>query len=121
MNIGNKIRERRIALGITQEELAIKMGYKSRSSINKIENDTNDIPQSKVVEFANALDTTPAYLMGWTETPEDKDSELQEYLEELKNRDEMKMLFSLAKGATKEDVMKAVKIIEALQKDDLFE
>ena len=46
------------------------------------------------------------------------DIELQEYLEELKNRSEMRMLFSLAKGATKEDVMQAVKIIEALKKDD---
>lgn len=46
------------------------------------------------------------------------DIELQEYLEELKNRSEMRMLFSLAKGATKEDVMQAVKIIEALQKGD---
>ena len=46
------------------------------------------------------------------------DIELQEYLEELKSRSEMRMLFSLAKGATKEDVMQAVKIIEALQKDD---
>ncbi len=46
------------------------------------------------------------------------DIELQEYLEELKNRNEMRMLFSLAKGATKEDVMKAVKIIEALKKDE---
>ena len=47
-----------------------------------------------------------------------EDIELQEYLEELKNRSEMRMLFSLAKGATKEDVMQAVKIIEALQKDN---
>lgn len=46
------------------------------------------------------------------------DIELQEYLEELKNRSEMRMLFSLAKSATKEDVLQAVKIIEALQKDD---
>ena len=42
--------------------------------------------------------------------------ELEEYLEELKNRPEMRMLFKLAKGATKEDVEQAVKIIEALQK-----
>lgn len=48
----------------------------------------------------------------------DLSSELQEYLEELKNRSEMRMLFSLAKGATKEDVMQAVKIIEALKKDE---
>lgn len=46
------------------------------------------------------------------------DISLQSYLEELKNREEMRMLFSLAKGATKEDVMQAVKIIEALKKDD---
>lgn len=46
------------------------------------------------------------------------DIELQEYLEELKNRSEMRMLFSLAKDATKEDVEKAVKIIEALKEDD---
>jgi repressor LexA len=45
------------------------------------------------------------------------DIELQMYLEELKNREEMRILFSLAKNATKEDVMQAVKIIEALRKD----
>lgn len=45
------------------------------------------------------------------------DIELQEYLEELKNRSEMRILFSVAKNATKEDVMQAVKIIEALKKD----
>ena len=42
------------------------------------------------------------------------DPELTAYLEELKNRKEMRMLFSLAAGATKEDVEKSVKIIEAL-------
>ena len=45
------------------------------------------------------------------------DIELQEYLEELKNRSEMRILFSVAKNATKEDVMQAVRIIEALKKD----
>nr|DAD68615.1 MAG TPA: repressor protein CI [Siphoviridae sp. ctABi4] len=46
------------------------------------------------------------------------DIELQKYLEELKNRSELRMLFSLTKGATKEDVKKAVRIIEALKKDE---
>ena len=46
------------------------------------------------------------------------DPELTEYLEELKNRDEMRMLFKLAKNATKADVMRAVAIIEALRKED---
>ena len=51
-NIGKRICARRKELGMTQEELAKRMGYKSKSTINKIENGTNDIPQSKVVKFA---------------------------------------------------------------------
>lgn len=60
-----RIRERRRELGYSQEYLAKKLGYKSRSSINKIEKGLADIPQSKIQKFADALHTTPAYLMGW--------------------------------------------------------
>lgn len=65
--VGENILRRRKELELTQEELAIKMGYKSKSSINKIELGLNDIPQSKIAQFAIALRTTPAYLMGWEE------------------------------------------------------
>lgn len=65
--VGKKIMERRKELGWTQEELAKKMGYKSKSTINKIELGVNDIPQSKVIKFATVLSTTPAYIMGWQE------------------------------------------------------
>lgn len=65
--IGKRIRSRREQLGMTQEELASRLGYKSKTTIAKIENGTNDIVQSKVTEFAKVLDTTPAYLMGWTQ------------------------------------------------------
>ena len=68
MDIYQRIRKRREELGMSQDDLAHKMGYKSRSSINKIEMGLNDISQSKVVAFAEALDTTPAYLMGWEVT-----------------------------------------------------
>ena len=68
MDIYQRIRNRREELGMSQDDLAQKMGYKSRSSINKIEMGLNDISQSKVVAFAEALDTTPAYLMGWEVT-----------------------------------------------------
>lgn len=62
--IYKRIRERRIELGLTVEELAQRMGYKDKSSISKIENGKADIPQSKVVAFAKALNTTTAYLIG---------------------------------------------------------
>ena len=65
--VGKNIARRRKALGITQEELAKKMGYKSKSTINKIELGINDVVQSKVVKFAEVLETTPSVLMGWQE------------------------------------------------------
>lgn len=67
LELYKRIRQRREQLGLSQEELAQKMGYKSRSSINKIETGENDIPQSKIVAFARALNTSPSYLMGWEE------------------------------------------------------
>jgi transcriptional regulator with XRE-family HTH domain len=65
--VGDRILFMRKQLGLTQEELAKKMGYKSKSTINKIELGINDIPQSKIFQFAEVLDTTPAFLMGWDE------------------------------------------------------
>lgn len=64
MELYKRIRSRREELGMSQEELAQKLGYKSRSSINKIEMGENDIPQSKIRAFAQALETTPVYLLG---------------------------------------------------------
>lgn len=63
--VGENIFRMRKQLNWTQEELALKMGYKSKSTINKIEMGINDIPQSKIVQFAEVLGTTPAHLMGW--------------------------------------------------------
>ena len=72
--IGNKIKEQRLALGWTQEELAERMGYKSKSTINKIELDINDIPLSKVQEFARVFNVSPSYLMGWSEQEQEQNS-----------------------------------------------
>ena len=72
-NIGKRIKARREELGMTQAELAKRLGYKSKTTIAKIESGVNDIVQSKVVSFAEALNTTPAYLMGWEE-PESQSS-----------------------------------------------
>ena len=63
-DIYERIKSRREELGLTTEELAQRMGYKTRSSITKIETGKADIPQSKVKAFARALHTTTAYLMG---------------------------------------------------------
>lgn len=65
MELHKIIRSRRIALKMTQQELAQKLGYKSTSTIAKIESGENDIPQAKLAAFAEALNTTTADLMGF--------------------------------------------------------
>ena len=59
-DLSTRVRLRREQLGLSQEELARRMGYRSRSSITKLEKGINDLPQSKVEELAPALEATPA-------------------------------------------------------------
>lgn len=67
MTIGERIKKKREELKLSQEQLAEIMGYKSKTSIHKAEQGITDLPQSKIIEFARALKTTPSYLMGWEE------------------------------------------------------
>ena len=69
MTIGERIKHRREELGLSQEELAHKLGYKSRSSINKIELDSRQRAQKHIKAIADALNTTPSYIMGWDNEP----------------------------------------------------
>jgi len=62
--IYKRIKQRREELGLSQDELAIRLGYKNRSSIHKIEMGVNDIPQSKIRDFARALNTDELFLLG---------------------------------------------------------
>ena len=118
-DIGKKIRQKREELGYTQEELANKLGYKSKTTIAKIESGANDIVQSKVVEFAKALNTTPAFLMGWEDDADDKqayylDSDTAAMAEEYHKRPEMKILFDASRKATKEDIEQVANILKKM-------
>lgn len=81
MKIGDRIRYRREELEMSQDELARRLGYKSRSSVNKIEKDASGLPQSKIVAIAKALRTTPAYIMGWEEEQKNKPTDIGELTE----------------------------------------
>lgn len=123
-DIGKRIKNRRKELGITQEELAQKLGYKNKSTIAKIENGTNDIVQSKVVEFAKALDTTVAALMGWDDTePEQEqhyylDDDAREMAEFMFTNPEYKVLFDASRKVKKEDIEFVRQMIERMTGGD---
>lgn len=80
--IGNRILALRKQANLTQQELANKVGYKSKSAINKIELGLRDISQSKIILFANALNVNPAELLG-LETQNQDESELITLIEQL--------------------------------------
>lgn len=65
--IGARIKELRERNNLTQQELAHKLQYKSRSTINKIELGINEIHPTKIRTFAYVLNTTPQYILGWTD------------------------------------------------------
>ena len=72
--MGDRIRKARLEKGLSQSELAELLGYKSRSSINKIEVEGRDIPRGSIVKFAQVLGVTPSYLMGWEEETSEPDA-----------------------------------------------
>ncbi len=125
-DIGRRIKERREELKMTQQELADRLGYRNKSSIAKIETGTNDIVQSKVVEFAKVLDTTVADLMGWTVAEEAANAVstlATKALKESKKGVSIKVLGRVAAGVpieAVEDIIDTEEITEELAKTGEF-
>lgn len=67
MKIGDRIKQRRLELGLSVDELAEKLN-KNRATIYRYEsNDIENFPTTVLEPLAKELKTTPAYLMGWEE------------------------------------------------------
>ena len=108
--VGERIFIARKQLGLTQEDLAKRMGYKSKSTINKIELGINDIPQSKIVMFAKVLGTTPAYLMGWEENINNEKKASQDKIELTEGEKGLLELFNLVPEDQQQLVLDMIKI-----------
>ena len=116
----DRIKSRRTELGLTVEELAHKMGYKDKSSISKIENGKADIPQSKIAAFADALQTTPAYLMGWEEQPEPKKPTIPPGFEPMQKMKKIPLIGAIACGepiTAEQNIEKMVDVPENIRCD----
>lgn len=78
MTVGERIKQKREEKGLSQEDLAIKMGFKDRSSISKIEKYSDkNITVETVQKAAEALGCSPLELMGWN-TDETKQQKIRE-------------------------------------------
>ena len=136
-NVGDRIRTRREELGLTQSDLAKKLGYKSKTSITKIETGAHNLTQSKIKAIADALDTTPAYIMGWDEdaqlykklysktdsiesAPEGyyTNPETAEIAQEIFDDPDLRTLFHVARNASPEQLKLAKEMLEMMKKNE---
>lgn len=107
MTIGERIRARRNELMMSQRDLCEKMGYSNHSTIGKIETNKVDIPQSRIVQFAEVLGVSVAYLMGWDEEMKKSAPNEGSGLSDAK----MKLL-ALAENCSEEDAERLLKVME---------
>ena len=113
-----KIREIRKRCGLTQKELAEGIGS-SESAISQYENGKRQPDYETLLKISDYFGVSVDYLLGGEEINHShEDPELDAILEQLKNRSEMRMLFNLATNASKEDVLQAVRIIEAIRQKE---
>lgn len=110
MGMAKRIKERRTALGLTQEELATKLGLQ-KSAIAKYENGrVENIKRSVIQKMAEILECSPAYLMGWDESAADQqtpyyyDEETAKAAQEIFENKELRMLFDATRDADAEDL-----------------
>ena len=109
-HFSHKLIELRRQQGLSQQQLAEATGL-SRSAIGMYETGRRE-PDMDTLRLLS--DFFKADMNTLVSPPSDETAELNELLETLRGREDMRMLFKLAKNATPEDVRKAVKIIEAL-------
>lgn len=106
MTIGKRIKEKREELKLSQRDLAKKMNYTNHSTIGKIERGQVDVSQTRIVQFAEVLGTSVAYLMGWEETKKsatNNDSGLSEAKQQL---------LALAENCTEEEASRLLQMME---------
>lgn len=100
MTIGDRIKARRKQLQWSQRDLAAKMNYSHHSTVARIEAGQVDIPQSRIIQFAQVLGVSVAFLMGWNE--DKKNDALSDIIIEMR---------------TDEDFMSIVQAIYKMDKD----
>jgi transcriptional regulator with XRE-family HTH domain len=109
---------------MNQQELADRLGV-SQQTISKYENGEREPDHNTLTKISELFSVSIDYLLGQTDirNPYDESNienytnEIEDILETIHKRPEIKALFSLSKKASKEDVEKTLKIIEALKGD----
>lgn len=113
--IGTRIRAMREARGLTQTEVA-KALHVHQTAVSQWEYGRTRPDIDLLNKLASLYNVTTDELLGNDQSGEDE--EIWALREELRRNPEFHMLFSLARGATKEDILKTVKILKTMKGED---
>ena len=127
MTIGERIKRRRIELGLSVDELAKKLG-KNRATIYRYESGSiKDLPMTILDPLANALMTSPADLMGYMDQDDVKNSEHQEsyYIDpetaelaqKLLTDSNYRILFDAARDSRPEDMQMVADLLRRFKEE----
>lgn len=113
----NRIKDLRVKKGLTQSELAEMLNI-AQNTLSYWEAGKTEPNGEALIKLADFFGTTIDNLLGRETETYQNDEDLDEILEALHKRPEMKTRFSISRKATREDIETAMKIIEALKKED---
>ena len=115
MGIGQRIKERRKALKMSAEELGKRLG-KDRSTIYRYEKgDIENLPLDILEPIAQALNTTPQYLMGW-EQVQKNNSTIADAVVRMRVDDEFLSVVSCLLLLDSEKIASVKQLVSAFQK-----
>ena len=122
MGIGEQIRKRREELGWTQQHLADLMGYKHKSTINKIEAGINDVNQKKTAQFSQVLGVPIEYLLGMDDQEDGyyTNPETATVAQELFDDPNLRVLFDAARDSKPEDLKMAADLLRRLKETNPY-
>lgn len=107
---------------MSQDELAKKTGYSGKSMIARIERGDVDLPQSKIMLFAKALDISPGDIMGWDEDQKNGqqegyylDAETAALAQAAYEDPDLRILLKAKEDLSADDLNVVINMIKALQ------
>ena len=115
--IFEKIKNRRKELGMSQDELASRLGYGDRSTISKLEHGKVDITQTKIANIAKVLGLTTQDLMEF-DINLNFDDEIMEKAREIYDDGQTRILLDIKRKLKKDDLDYVVGLVKRLMGEE---
>lgn len=105
------IKDLRKKMGLSQKELADKL-FVNQTAVSQWERGVTTPNKNTLIKLADIFGVTVDFLLG---VKEDEDKDVAAILQELKDRPELKTLFSASADATREDIIRAARFLDFLK------